>query len=40
MLAAFVLCLIGSVPIGFVLAIMALVFIAVEGTLPGVIFAQ
>ena len=40
MLAAFVLCLASGVPIGFVLAISALVFMAAEGTLPGVIFAQ
>src|SRR3954447_14612166 len=40
MLAAFVICLLGGMPIGFVLALSALVFIWVEGTLPGVIFAQ
>jgi tripartite ATP-independent transporter DctM subunit len=40
MLAAFVICLVGGMPIGFVLALSALVFIWVEGTLPGVIFAQ
>ncbi|MBV8402503.1 MAG: TRAP transporter large permease subunit, partial [Acetobacteraceae bacterium] len=40
MLAAFVVALAGGVPIGFVLALSALIFIWVEGTLPGVIFAQ
>jgi len=40
MLAGFVACLLGGMPIGFVLALSALVFIWVEGTLPGVIFAQ
>jgi tripartite ATP-independent transporter DctM subunit len=40
MLAAFVVCLIGGMPIGFALALAALIFIWVEGTLPGVIFAQ
>jgi tripartite ATP-independent transporter DctM subunit len=40
MLAAFVIALAGGVPIGFVLALSALIFIWVEGTLPGVIFAQ
>src|SRR4051794_22290808 len=40
MLAAFVICLLGGMPIGFVLALSALVFIWVEGTIPGMIFAQ
>ncbi len=40
MLAVFVVCLVGGMPIGFVLGLSALVFIWVEGTLPGVIFAQ
>jgi tripartite ATP-independent transporter DctM subunit len=40
MLAAFVGCVIGGVPIGFALAFSALIFIWLEGALPGVIFAQ
>lgn len=40
MLAGFVVCLVGGVPIGFALALSALIFIWVEGTLPGLIFAQ
>ena len=40
MLAAFVLGLVGGMPIGFVLALSALVYIWVDGTMPGVIFAQ
>ena len=40
MLAGFFLTLLGGLPIGFALALAALIFIWVEGTLPGVIFAQ
>ena len=40
MLAAFVACIVGGVPIGFALAFSALVFIWLEGALPGMIFAQ
>lgn len=40
MLAAFVVCLVAGMPIGFVLALAALVYVWVEGSLPGVIFAQ
>jgi tripartite ATP-independent transporter DctM subunit len=40
MLAAFVGCVVGGVPIGFALAFSALVFIWIEGALPGLIFAQ
>ncbi len=40
MLIGFVLTLFGGLPIGFALALAALIFIWVEGTLPGVIFAQ
>jgi tripartite ATP-independent transporter DctM subunit len=40
MLVGFVLTLAGGLPIGFALALAALIFIWVEGTLPGVIFAQ
>lgn len=40
MLAIFVICLVGNMPIGFVLAFSALTFIWTSGTLPGVIFAQ
>ena len=40
MLAAFVGCVIGGVPIGFALAFTALIFIWLEGMLPGLIFAQ
>ena len=37
---AFVGCVVGGVPIGFALAFSALIFIWIEGALPGVIFAQ
>jgi tripartite ATP-independent transporter DctM subunit len=40
MLLGFVITLAGGLPIGFALALAALTFIWVEGTLPGVIFAQ
>jgi tripartite ATP-independent transporter DctM subunit len=40
MLVAFFITLFGGLPIGFALALAALTFIWVEGTLPGVIFAQ
>jgi len=40
MLVGFVVCLCGGMAIGFALALAALLFISVEGTLPGVIFAQ
>jgi len=40
MLCGFVLTLAGGLPIGFALALAALIFIWVEGSLPGVIFAQ
>ncbi len=40
MLAGFVVMLAGGLPIGFALALAALIYIWVEGTLPGVIFAQ
>jgi tripartite ATP-independent transporter DctM subunit len=40
MLTGFVVTLAGGLPIGFALALAALIFIWVEGTLPGVIFAQ
>ncbi|WP_158922277.1 TRAP transporter large permease subunit [Acidisphaera sp. S103] len=40
MLAGFVVCLVGGVPIGFALALSALIYLWVSGTLPGVIFAQ
>ena len=40
MLVGFVVCLCGGMSIGFALALAALLFIGVEGTLPGVIFAQ
>jgi tripartite ATP-independent transporter DctM subunit len=40
MLVGFFLTLLGGLPIGFALALAALIFIWVEGTLPGVIFAQ
>src|SRR3984885_812151 len=40
MLAGFVVCLVGGMPIGFALALAALIFIWVDGSLPGVIFAQ
>src|ERR1700704_2119978 len=40
MLVGFFITLFGGLPIGFELALAALTFIWVEGTLPGVIFAQ
>jgi tripartite ATP-independent transporter DctM subunit len=40
MLSGFALTLAGGLPIGFALALAALIFIWVDGTLPGVIFAQ
>ena len=40
MLVGFFLVLCGGLPIGFALALAALIFIWVEGNLPGVIFAQ
>jgi tripartite ATP-independent transporter DctM subunit len=40
MLAAFVGCVIGGVPIGFALAFTTLIFIWLGGMLPGLIFAQ
>jgi tripartite ATP-independent transporter DctM subunit len=40
MLAGFVLCLVCGMPIGFVLAFSALIFVWVDGSIPGVIFAQ
>src|ERR1700754_2803365 len=40
MLAGFFITLFGGLPIGFALALAALTFIWVEGTLQGVIFAQ
>ena len=40
MLAGFVLTLVAGLPIGFALALAALIYIWVEGALPGVIFAQ
>src|SRR5437868_282254 len=40
MLIGFFATLFGGLPIGFALALAALIFICVEGTLPGVIFAQ
>jgi tripartite ATP-independent transporter DctM subunit len=40
MLGGFFVSLFGGLPIGFALALAALTFIWVEGTLPGVIFAQ
>jgi tripartite ATP-independent transporter DctM subunit len=40
MAAGFFITLFGGLPIGFALALAALTFIWVEGTLPGVIFAQ
>ena len=40
MLTIFALCLLGGVPIGFVLAFSTLLFIWYQGTLPGVLFAQ
>jgi tripartite ATP-independent transporter DctM subunit len=40
MLVGFALTLAGGLPIGFALALAALIFIWAEGSLPGVIFAQ
>ena len=40
MLAGFVGCLVGGVPIGFALAFTALIYIWIDGALPGMIFAQ
>src|SRR5205814_3211014 len=40
MLAGFALTLLGGLPIGFALALAALIFIWVDGALPGLIFAQ
>jgi tripartite ATP-independent transporter DctM subunit len=40
MVVGFVITLAGGLPVGFALALAALTFIWVEGTLPGVIFAQ
>ncbi|HEY6521921.1 MAG TPA: TRAP transporter large permease subunit [Roseiarcus sp.] len=40
MLLGFVGCLTGGVPIGFALAFTALIYIWIEGALPGLIFAQ
>ncbi len=40
MLLGFVASLIGGVPIGFALAFTALIYIWIEGALPGLIFAQ
>src|SRR5258707_7858348 len=40
MLVGFGGCLTGGVPIGFALAFTALIYIWIEGALPGVIFAQ
>jgi tripartite ATP-independent transporter DctM subunit len=40
MLVGFFITLFGGLPIGFALALAALIFIWVEGALPGVIFAQ
>jgi tripartite ATP-independent transporter DctM subunit len=40
MLAGFVVCLVGGMPIGFALTLAALIFIWVDGSLPGVILAQ
>jgi tripartite ATP-independent transporter DctM subunit len=40
MLVGFFITLFGGLPIGFALALAALIFVWVEGTLPGVIFAQ
>jgi TRAP-type mannitol/chloroaromatic compound transport system permease large subunit len=33
-------CLVGGVPIGFALAFIALIYIWIDGSLPGLIFAQ
>ena len=40
MLLGFVGCLIGGVPIGFALAFTTLIYIWIDGALPGLIFAQ
>jgi tripartite ATP-independent transporter DctM subunit len=40
MFVGFALALAGGLPIGFALALAALIFVWVEGSLPGVIFAQ
>jgi len=40
MLLGFVACLTGGVPIGFALAFTALIYIWIDGALPGLIFAQ
>lgn len=40
MFVGFVGCLAGGAPIGFALAFTALIYIWIEGTLPGLIFAQ
>ncbi|HEY2873013.1 MAG TPA: TRAP transporter large permease subunit [Reyranella sp.] len=40
MLVGFFVVLVGGLPIGFALALAALIFVLVEGSLPGVIFAQ
>jgi len=40
MLLGFVITLAGGLPIGFALALAALIFVWAEGSLPGVIFAQ
>ena len=39
-LLGFVACLVGGVPIGFALAFTALIYIWIDGALPGLIFAQ
>jgi len=40
MVGGFVICLVGGMPIGFALTLAALIFIWVDGSLPGVILAQ
>ena len=40
MMLGFVACMAGGVPIGFALAFTALIYIWIDGTLPGLIFAQ
>ena len=40
MLLGFLACVVGGVPIGFALAFSALIYIWIEGALPGLIFAQ
>ena len=40
MLLGFLTCVVGGVPIGFALAFTALIYIWIEGALPGLIFAQ